>query len=210
MPGSLWPLLIWGQGMTPAQLEVIKGLLPGLVQISPGLNSMHFERCCMEDKASRSASSSKDFYSLISTSSAIQAPLEMRLGGMLMPWGTSLVVNRLLVFAGSSHGSCCAPLLKGLKQSWLCSLWDPSFGLCTQGQYLPTWQLHCSKSGLCSQASYWSSAQSWEDSQSQQQIDVPLRKGGELRLLMPDSLLLWLLQGLSISFPTLTQLVENH
>lgn len=38
--------------MTLAQLEVIKGLLPGLIQISQGLNLMHFERCCMEDKAS--------------------------------------------------------------------------------------------------------------------------------------------------------------
>lgn len=49
-----------------------------------------------------------------------------------------------------------------------------------------------------------------KDSHSQQQIDVPLRKGGELRLLRPDSLLLWLLQGMSISVPTLTQIVKNH
>lgn len=79
--------------MTPSQLEVIKGLLSALVQISLRLNLMHFGKCCTEDKASHLASSSKGFYSLISTNSAIQASLENCLGGMLMPWGTSLVVN---------------------------------------------------------------------------------------------------------------------
>lgn len=129
--------------MTPAQLEVIKSLLPGLLQVSWGFNLMYSVRCCMENKASCSASSSKDFYFLISTNSAILAPLEILLGDMPMPWGTSLVMNRLLVFAGSSHGSCWTPLLKSLKQSWLCFLWDLSFGPCAQGQCLPTWQLHC-------------------------------------------------------------------
>lgn len=133
--------------MTPAQLEVIKSLPPGLLRISRGLNLMLSVRCCMEDKASCSACSSKDFNSLISTNSATLAPLEILLGSMLVPWGTSLVMNRLLVFAGSSHGSCWTPLLKSLKQSWLCFLWDPSFGLCAHGQDLPTWQLHCGNLG---------------------------------------------------------------
>lgn len=133
--------------MTPAQLEVIKSLLPGLLQIPWGLNLMHSVRCCMEDKASCSASSSKDFDSLISSNSAILAPHEILLQGTLMPWGTSLVMNSLLVIAGSSHGSCWFPLLKSLKQSWLCFLWEPSFGLCAHEQCLPTWQLHCRNLG---------------------------------------------------------------
>lgn len=62
--------------MTPAQLKVVKGHLPGLVQLSQGLNLMHLETCCMGDKARHLASSSKDFFSLISTTSAILAPPE--------------------------------------------------------------------------------------------------------------------------------------
>lgn len=87
MPGSLWPLLIWRERMTPAQLELIKILLPGLLQISWGLNLMHSVRCCMEDKASCSASSSKDFNSLISTNSATLAPLRSSLGACWCPEG---------------------------------------------------------------------------------------------------------------------------
>lgn len=112
MPGSLWPLLIWGEGMTPVQLQVIKGLCPGLVQISRGLNLMHFERSCMEDKASHLASPSKDFYSLINTNSAILAPLEILLRGRLVPWGTSLMVNRISVLAGSGHGSLLSSIIE--------------------------------------------------------------------------------------------------
>lgn len=76
MPRSLSLLLIWEEGMTPAQLKVVKGHFPSLVQISQGLNLMHLETCCKGDKAHLLSSSSKDSFSLISTTSAILAPPE--------------------------------------------------------------------------------------------------------------------------------------
>lgn len=56
---------------------------------------MYFETCCMEDKACHLNSSSKDFYPLISSTSAILAPLEISLGGILKSYGRLLVMNTL-------------------------------------------------------------------------------------------------------------------
>lgn len=61
--------------------------LPGFIQAAWGLDLMPFETCCMEDKASHFDSSSKDFYSLISTTSAILAPPEISLEACWCPIG---------------------------------------------------------------------------------------------------------------------------